>query len=121
MGDSREINIDHFNNLIAVAFADGTLDDEEVGFLYEKADEYEIPRDAVKRALENAEALEFKIPMDEDDREDLLTDIVYMAMIDGSIHEKEYALCLSIAKRLDFDEEDLDHTIELIKKLWDKA
>ena len=117
---SREVKIEHFNNLIAVAFADGVLDDEEKNFLYDKADELDLPEEDVRHAIENADQLVFMVPQNMEDREDQLADIVYMAMIDGEIHEKEYNLCLSIANRLDFNREDLNDVIDLTKKLWKK-
>ena len=49
---------------------------------------------------------------------DQLADIVFMAMIDGEIHQKEYDLCLHIAERLDMSKNDLDEAIKLTKKLW---
>lgn len=117
--DHRNIKLEHFQNLVAVAFADGVLDEEEENFLYDKADEFDVPQEEVERCIANAEALTFIVPANMEEREDQLADIVFMAMIDGDLHEKEYALCLSIAQRLGLTKEDLDQAIELTKKLWD--
>ena len=117
---ARSIKMEHFQNLVAVAFADGILDEEEEDFLYEKADEFELPEDQVEELINNAEDLEFIVPLNMEDREDQLADIVFMAMIDGDLHEKEYKLCLSISERLGLDKDDLDLAIELTKKLWNE-
>lgn len=113
-----EIRKEHFKNLVAVAYADGYLDEDEEDFLYDKADEIGIPYEEVEDIMDNAKNLEFMVPMNMEDREDQLADIVYMSMIDGDLHEKEYELCLSISKKLGFEQKDLDEAIELTRRLW---
>ena len=70
--------------------------------------------------LSNADELKVSVPLNQEEVEEQIADIVYMIMVDGEIHEKEYKLCLSIAKKLDYSKTELDHMIELIKKLWKK-
>lgn len=112
------IKLEHFSNLVAVAYADGYLDKEEKGFLSERAEDYGLAHDDVQSIINKADELKFIVPLNQEEREDQLTDIVYMAMIDGQVHQKEYKLCLSIAKKLEFKKAELDHVIELTKKLW---
>jgi hypothetical protein len=115
--DERKIKIEHFSNLIAVALSDDILDDEEVEFLHERATEIGIPQDEVDRILQNAGELEFLIPINKVDREEQLGDAVYMTMVDGEIHEKEYNLCLRLAEKLELDKNYLDHIIDLSQRL----
>ena len=116
----KQINIEHFQNIVAVAYADGHLDMQEAEFLAERAEDYGLEKKIVDEILDNAENLKFVIPMNQEDREEQLSDAVYMAMIDGDVHEKEYNLCLKIAEKLDLSREYLDDLISLIKKLWQK-
>ncbi len=121
MGNStqeRSVKLEHFSNLVAVAYSDGFLDDSEKNFLTERAEEYGLSDIEVDEVMDKAEELKFIVPLNLEEKEDQLADIVYMAMIDGVVHEKEYKLCLSIAQKLDFKKEDLDHVIELTRKLW---
>lgn len=115
----REIKIEHFHNLIAVAMADGLLDDAEKEFLTERAEELDMPMNEVQQLLNKAEELTFKVPLNLAQSEDQLSDIVYIMMIDGSINDKEYQLCLNIAKKLKLRQKDLDHVIQLIQRLWE--
>jgi len=115
--NDRKIKVEHFQNLIAVALSDGVLDEEEKEFLNERASEIGFPQDEVNRIIENAGELEFLIPMNKIDREDQLGDAVYMTMVDGEIHEKEYNLCLRLAEKLELDKNYLDHIIDLSQKL----
>ena len=117
---SKPVRIEHFKNLVAVAYADGYLDEDEEDFLYDKADDIGLPYEEVEAIIKEADKLQFMVPMNMQDREDQLADIVYMSMIDGELHDKEYELCLSIAHKLGFEQKDLDEAIELTKKLWEQ-
>lgn len=114
----KKIKLEHFANLVAVAFSDSVLDDEEKAFLTERATEYGIGEEESKKIMNQANELKFIVPLNYEEREEQLADAVYMAMIDGEVHEKEYELCLSIAEKLNFKQKDLDHIISLTKKLW---
>lgn len=116
----KTIKVEHFKNLVAVAAADGFLDDNEMEFLTEKAEEIGMSREEVEGIMSQKEKLQFMVPMNMVDREDQLADIVYMSMIDGEIHENEYQLCLNIAERLGLTKEDLDEAVNLTKRLWEK-
>jgi len=115
--NDHKIKVEHFQNLIAVALSDGVLDEEEKEFLNERATEIGFPQEEVNHIIENAGELEFLIPMNKIDREDQLGDAVYMTMVDGEIHEKEYNLCLRLAEKLELDKNYLDHIIDLSQRL----
>ena len=117
----REINMDHFKNLVAVSMADGFLDDDEKEFLEERAEELGLPSEEVSEVMANTDKLEFVVPEDEEDREEQLADIVFMSMVDGTIEDKAYQLCLNIAERLELKKEDLDEVIALTKRLWNQS
>lgn len=114
----RSINEEHFANLVAIAYADNLLSDEEKTFLSERAEDYGLDKAEVENLINKADELKFIVPLNQEEKEDQLTDIVYMAMIDGEVHEKEYNLCLHIAQKLDYTKEELDKVIELTRKLW---
>ncbi|MDH5366061.1 MAG: TerB family tellurite resistance protein [Cyclobacteriaceae bacterium] len=117
----REVKLAHFKNLVAVAMVDGYLDDDEREFLEEQAEEFGLPNEEVTKIINNADQLEFIIPESEVDKEEQLADIVFITMIDGEIEEKEYELCLNIAKRLELKKNDLDEVIALTQRLWKRS
>lgn len=114
----RNVKLEHFQNLVAVAFADGHVEDLEREFLEDRAEELGLPAGEVAKIMDNAENLEFIVPDDLDDREEQLADVVFMSMVDGDIEEKEYELCLNIAERLELKKTDLDEVIALTRRLW---
>ena len=115
----RQINLEHFQNLVAVAYADGKLDISEAELLAERAEDYGFPKEIVDEIIDKADNLEFIIPLNTEDREEQLADAVYMSMIDGNVDDKEYDLCMKIAEKLDFDKSYLDKIIAMTKKLWE--
>lgn len=115
-----DIPIEHFKNLVAIAYSDGILEEVEEDFLYDKAEEIGLPFEKVDAIIQNANELEFILPEKMDDREDQLADIVFMSMMDGELHDKEYALCVSIAQKLGLDKTELDEVIDVTRKLWDQ-
>lgn len=116
--NDQNIRIQHFKNLVAIASADGVMDADEKDFLIEKAEELGIPKEEVDEIMNNLDGLEFEVPQDMEDKEDQLADIVFMAMIDGEIHDTEYNLCLKIADKLGLKKEDVDEVINLTRRLW---
>lgn len=114
----HQIKREHFENLIAIAQADGQFSPEEIDFFSERAAAYGISQQEVDHVIKHANELRFRIPMNQEEREEQLSDAVFISMIDGHLDEREYDLCLQIASLLGFRQKDLDHTIELVKKLW---
>ncbi len=116
----RTVKEEHFANLVAVAYSDGLLDEHEKEFLSVRAEDYGLNKDTVASIIEKADELKFIVPLNNEEKEDQLADIVYIAMSDGQVHEKEYELCLSISQKLGFNQKDLDYIIGLTKKLWEE-
>ena len=121
MLENEEPNLIHIQNLIAVAYADGNIDEDEEEFLFDMAEDYGISKGTVKGLLKNADKLHFLVPEDPIDREEQLVNIIFMSMLDGEFHDNEYALCLDVAKKLELTEKDLNEAIALTKKLWEEA
>lgn len=115
---TREVKIEHFKNLIAVAYADGILDEEEKKVIHERAVELGLNEAEVSAIIAQANDLSFIVPLNHEEKEDQLADIIYMSMIDGKVHPKEYSLCKNIAKKLDLNTRDVDHVIKLTSELW---
>ena len=114
---TKNIKREHFENLVVVAAADGYMDDEEKDFLADKAEEFGLDAKTVAEIIEKHQELNFNVPESIDEKEEQLSDVVFMAMIDGEIHEKEYTLCVNFAKRIGMNEKDVDEIIALAKKL----
>ncbi len=117
---NKTLKLEHFKNLVAIAAADGYLDAREREFLADRAEEIGLSSENVQGIIEGADQLEFVVPMNKMDREDQLSDAIFMSMIDGDISDKEYELCLNIATRLGFEKEYLDNIVDAIRNIWNR-
>lgn len=110
----REITLEYFRSLVAIAMADGILKESEQDFFREKAHEIGLEVENIEALFSvSAEDIESHITHEVED-EDFLTDIVGMAMIDNELHEKEYIACLKLAERRGFTKDDVNKTIQWI-------
>ena len=110
------IPLSHFENIVAVALADGYLAEDEQNFLMKKGEEYGLPTAVVEHIISMASLLQFQPPSSETNRHRQLSDAIHIALIDGQLHPKEYDLCMSLASRLGFTTEDVDRTIAEVEK-----
>ncbi len=114
---NKRIKLEHFANIVAVAASDGNISEAELELLSDRATEYGLDEKDVADLITSAEKLKFQIPLNNQEREEQLSEAVLMSMIDGKIQDKEYDLCLKIAQKLGFDEKYLNYIIDLSKKL----
>ena len=115
---AKKIELAHFKTLVAVAVDDNHLDNEEIDFLTEKALEFGFSIDEMNFIISNANQININIPKKLEDKENLLSEIVYISMKDGVIHKTEYNRCSSVAKKIGLNQKDLDFIISLTQKLW---
>lgn len=113
----KKIKLEHFANIVAVAISDGVISQDEMELLKIRATEYGLNQQDIDNLMKMADRLEFIIPQNSEEREEQLSEAVLMSLVDGLIHENEYALCLKIAEKLGFDKRYLNYIIDLSKKL----
>ncbi len=118
MKTQRQIKKEHFANLLIVAHADGKLTKEEIDLLAQRAIDYGLSEEEVRQMTDNLEKLKFQIPLNQEEKEEQLTNAIYMSLIDGQIAPQEYEICLSLAQKLGLDKKYLDNLIDLVKELW---
>ena len=114
----REIKLEHFKNLVAIAAADGYLNYREREFLADRAEESGLTSEEIDQLLLNAHQLQYQIPLNKIECEEQLNDAVFMSIIDGEIAESEYKLCVYIAERLGLDKALVDTMVEEVQRIW---
>ncbi|MEP2688861.1 hypothetical protein [Maribacter dokdonensis] len=108
----------HFKNLLAVAMADGNLDNIEFDYIMQLADKCYMSRDEVKRVIDFPEAITFHPPKTNRERFDQMYDLVTVMLIDGRIDDREMQLCKVFAMKLGFKPAIVD---KLVLDLIDNA
>ena len=118
--NKKGLNLDYFKDLVAVASADGHLDENEKKFLLKKAADFNLPIEEVELIIKNFSELNIQDYKEIKDKEQHLADIVFMAMIDGELKKEEYDLCLNFAQKMELSKEDVDKIIQMVKKMFTK-
>jgi uncharacterized tellurite resistance protein B-like protein len=117
---NKELTLEYFHSLVAIALADGILKPEEEEFFKAKAEEFGFEMQSVEDMFQQSiEELVGQINYDADDV-DFVTDLVAMSMVDGELHEKEYELCIKLVEKKGFSKADVDNTIQWLQKLMNQ-
>lgn len=107
MGESN------LKNLIALASADGNIDDAEMAVIQDAAKIAGIDDKKLSEMLAKGSEFVHVIPEREEDRETQLIQMLTLAIADGEFTADEYALCKTVAERLGFSQQELDMIIKL--------
>ena len=108
--ESRE-KLSHLKNLVAVAFADGKLEDNEMAALATVMARDGLTPSDLERCIKKPQGIKFLPPETPDQRVVYLKDMVLLMMCDGNIDDKELALCKATAIALGFKHEVIDTMI----------
>ena len=109
--DTRQKKLSFFQNLILVAAADGTLENQESDFLLTIGNKLGLHADEVMPIAENLGVLSFIIPSNGMQKTLELQTLIQMMLEDGEIHDREYILCLEYAHRIGYTKDILDSMI----------
>ncbi len=115
-GRSKDYLTIHLRNLVAMARADGQLDNAEILFLYKVGKRYQLNPQLIADILsEKHTDYEVNTTKVEDNLEQL-TDLVGMMVADGIVREKEMDFCKKMCGRFGFRLEVIDLLVDLYKK-----
>ena len=96
--------VELFHSLVNLAAIDNKFTDEEIQFLVNRAEEWNIPSDEFETAIAGISAgeLEVKIPDGFEDRVVMLKEMVRLMAADGELAEMEKRMCAYASGRMDF-------------------
>ncbi|MDB4670989.1 hypothetical protein OAF34_02540 [Pirellulaceae bacterium] len=105
-----------FNNLVLLASSDGKFSEEEVLFLVNKAEAWDISADEVECALAGASTGEGEIvlPVEANDKRELLAEMVRLMAVDGNLSEVEKRLCATASAAMDFSVGEFDEILQSV-------
>ena len=83
--------VELFHSLVNLAASDGKFTDEEVEFLADRAERWEIPKGEFETALAGISEgnFEFKVPEDYDARVDMMKEMLRLVAVDGDLADME--------------------------------
>lgn len=92
-----------FVNLVNLAAIDGKFSEEEVQFLVNRAEMWDIPSDEFETALAGLEhEIQLKLPESKTQRVELLKEMVLLMASDGNLAETEKSLCAAASASMEF-------------------
>ncbi len=93
-----------FHNLVNLAAVDHKFTEEEIAFLVNRAEAWNIHSDEFETALAGISTGEIQvtIPDDHDQRVALLKEMIRLMAADGEMAETEKRLCASASAQMDF-------------------
>lgn len=110
--------IELFHSLVNLAAVDNKFTDEEIQFLVQRAELWNIPGDEFETALVGiAEGkLEVKIPESPDSRIEMLKEMIRLMAVDGELAEMEKRLCAYASAQMDFTSPQFSQILDDVLK-----
>ena len=108
--------IELFHNLVNLAASDGKFTDEEVRFLAERAEHWEIPKGEFESALAQISTgnFEVKVPDSPLDRVNLMKEMIRLIASDGELADMEKHVCSLVAGRMNFSGVEFDRVLQSV-------
>ena len=110
--------VELFHSLVHLAASDGKFTDEEVQFLAERAEQWDIPKGEFETALAGITSgnLEFKVPEAYEDRVEMMKEILRLIAADGELADMEKHVCSVIAGKMDFNSGEFESVLNSVLK-----
>ena len=118
MNTFSQINVEHFQNLVALAYSDSYISQEEMEFLTSRAASYGITDRKAYEIIEKAKNIKMNDTVITAEKEKQLSDFIYMSVMDGILRTDEYELCLRLGERLGFGKRAVETLIQQVSKEW---
>ncbi len=93
----------HFKNLVAVALADGKLDDAEAQLLARIGIRMGMDMKEINALLARPEKVKLVLPTDHQEKISQMIDVVAMMIIDGDADSREIQFCMALAAQMGLD------------------
>ena len=106
-------HLELFQGLVHLAAADGKFTEEEIQFLAERAEQWDIPQGEFETALAGISSghLEFKVPEPYEDRVSMMKEFLRLIASDGELAEIEKQVCSIVAGKMDFSSNEFQQIL----------
>ncbi|MFO1065074.1 MAG: TerB family tellurite resistance protein [Pirellulales bacterium] len=105
---------DHLKNLVIMAAADGSLSEQEIALLIDRAAHLGLSEEDLEKAIAFALSgnAKLKLPIDRMEQDEMLRELIRMMAADGQLLEVEKRLFALAAAKMGIDRGDLDKLID---------
>ncbi|MDU0372758.1 TerB family tellurite resistance protein [Hymenobacter endophyticus] len=106
----------HLMNLVALAKADGHMDEREMSFIMAVGKRGGLRTEEVRSIMGNSSAINLLIPDNDSERFDQIFDLVDMMLADGIVDDTEINFCVDMAEKLGFRKEVVTRLVRHISQ-----
>ncbi len=108
--------VELFHSLVNLAASDGKFTDEEIQFLAERAEKWEIPKGEFETALAGISEgnFELKVPEDYDARVNMMKEMLRLVASDGELAPMEKHICSVVAGKMDFSSQEFENLLQSV-------
>ena len=108
--------LDKLRNLLVMAAVDGSLTQREIDFLTDRCQHWEISEDEFAAAIRYAisDEAQLSIPATQEERVEMLQDLIRMMAADGQLAEIEKELFATAAVKMSIADEELQEIIDSV-------
>ncbi|MCA8829820.1 tellurite resistance TerB family protein [Hymenobacter pini] len=106
----------HLMNLVALAKADGHIDERELSFIAAVGKRGGLRADEVRSIVGNSSNINLIIPDNDSERFDQIFDLVDMMLADGIVDDTEISFCVDMAEKLGFRKEVVSRLVRHISQ-----
>jgi len=100
-----KFRMSHVKNLLSVALADEKFHKEELKFIYQWGERYDLIPDQMDQILKEVDGYHPIIPNSADQRLGQLLDLTRIMLIDGSVDSREFEFCEKVASGYGYHKE----------------
>lgn len=104
----------HIKNLLAIAAADGNVDDDEKKLIFNIAARAGLTPEELKSIFLNPDRIDLVLPIDENEKFNQLKELVYVMISDGEINPMENSLCNFFASKLGYNSNTIEDIIQSV-------
>ncbi|MEM8734427.1 MAG: TerB family tellurite resistance protein [Planctomycetota bacterium] len=107
-------HLDHLKNLVIMAAADGSLSEQEIALLVDRAAALGLDEEDLEKAIAFALSGEAKLkfPVDRAEQNQMLADLMKMMAADGELQEVEKRLFALAAAKMGIEKQELEALID---------
>jgi DnaJ-domain-containing protein 1 len=110
--------IELFRNLVLMALADGTVREQELSLLSDRAKLWELDSVVIDQVFANAQAKKFslEIPDSHSERIEMMRELVRMMAVDGELADLEMKLCAVAAAVMELKPMQMARVLDSLKE-----
>ena len=115
--DKRASQKDYLRQLFLIALSDGTLDEEEMGYILALGQKLDLTQEEVLELRENFDPdnIKYRLPQDKEGKFFLLFSLINLILADDEVHPQEIQATQTIVMKLGYAPDTVEIILEAVQ------